>query len=346
MPRRRNPPGWSRIEATLNDQWNALVQQSQDNMDPITVAVSEELERKKEIETFINRLKKKKKKDISRGGAYKWLSKKNQPTPTRAGDLVIFEEDLPLRTKKYILKQRKRRGLQVKAELDSMAELKKLETERFKAKGINKQVKALEAKGIKVIHESPMESSEKIQSMLWRRTDFPKRGLVGQTLAEKMASRIGMKKGIAVSPAQIDYLLTRSGDVASKKLRGVNIAKGYKIIRQEQLAAGIKRKKPVTVTSGLSPMTKAKLAKTTVKLAKTTKFSSILGKLGKLAKKLGRGAGKASPGLVLLEIPQMKKQLDIMKIHRRETGKPFMTEDPEKWLEKYKETMRKQGRLG
>jgi len=161
MPRRRNPPGWSRIEATLNDQWNALVQQSQDNMDPITVAVSEELERKKEIETFINRLKKKKKKDISRGGAYKWLSKKNQPTPTRAGDLVIFEEDLPLRTKKYILKQRKRRGLQVKAELDSMAELKKLETERFKAKGINKQVKALEAKGIKVIHESPMSHPKK-----------------------------------------------------------------------------------------------------------------------------------------------------------------------------------------
>jgi len=42
----------------------------------------------------------------------------------------------------------------------------------------------------------------------------------------------------------------------------------------------------------------------------------------------------------------MKKQFDIMKIHRRETGKPFMTEDPEKWLEKYKAEMHKRGKLG
>ena len=30
----------------------------------------------------------------------------------------------------------------------------------------------------------------------------------------------------------------------------------------------------------------------------------------------------------------------------RETGKPFMTEDPEKWLEKYKAEMHKRGKLG
>ena len=69
------------------------------------------------------------------------------------------------------------------------------------------------------------------------------------------------------------------------------------------------------------------------------------GRWGKISKRL-KGLGKLTPMLMLLDIPQMKKQSDIMKIHRRETGKPFMTEDPEKWLEKYKAEMHKRGKLG